>query len=58
MGQDIGIGDIKKDLLDPVVLIHRVKGHSDLIKKTVREFTTEAVIDDLKVCLLLLTRHP
>ena len=51
MGKYIRVRDIKKDLLDPVILIHRVEGHSDLIKLIWWKLTTQTVIDNFQICL-------
>ena len=51
MRQHIGIRDIKKDLLYPVILVHRIEGHSYLIKLTGRQLTAQSVIYDFNVGL-------
>ena len=51
MCQHIGIWDIKKDLLDPMVFINRIEGHSDLIELPFWKFTSQAVIYDFNVGL-------
>ena len=51
MAQNIVIRNIKKDLLNPVVLVHWVEGQSDLIKLSLGQYATQTVIYYLKVLL-------
>ena len=51
MGKYVWIGNIKKDLLDPVILIHRVEGHPNLIKLIWWKLATQTVIDNFQICL-------
>lgn len=43
--------ECQKDLLDPVILIHRIECHPDLIKLSGRQLAAQTVIYDLNVCL-------
>ena len=49
--QNVRIRDIKKDLLDPVISVHRIEGHPYLIKLSRRKFPSETVVYNFKISL-------
>ena len=51
MTQNIRIRLVPKDLFNPVILIDRVEGHSNLIELTRRQLSTQTVINDFHICL-------
>ena len=51
MCQNIIIWNVKKNLLDPVVLVYWIEGHSDLIELPRWKFTTQSVIYYFNVSL-------